>query len=198
MGVGPRYYSIFLGPTFNLVTSILETKAVIEDCRANAIGGLAVGIEIWELAIIPQLLNNSETWTNLENKTLEVLENIQLMFYRNLFATPRTCPVPALLWETGGMLMELRIDKKKLVFFHHIFNLPEKSLAKEIAETQIKYNYPGLVTECLMLMKKYNLQKLNKKNNGKKILDKAFKEHNKRKLLMKKKRQENWREVIAV
>ena len=53
----------------NAVTRILETKAVIEDCRANAIGGLVVGIKIWGLAIIPQLLNNSETWTNIENKT---------------------------------------------------------------------------------------------------------------------------------
>ena len=36
-----------------------ETKAVIEDCRANAIGGIIVGLEIWELAILPHLLNNS-------------------------------------------------------------------------------------------------------------------------------------------
>ena len=169
------------------IASILETKAVIEDCRANAVGGLVVGIEIWELAILPQLLNNSETWTNIDNKTLGVLEDIQLMFYRNMFATPRTCPIPALLWEAGGMLMELRIDKKKLLFFHHILNLPDKSLAKDIAETQIKYNYPGLATECLKLMKKYNVpENINcTKKQWKKILDKAFEEHNKRKLLMR-------------
>ena len=158
---------------------ILVTIAVIEDCRANEVGGLLVGIEIWELAILSQLLHNSETWTNIENKTLGVLEDIQLMFYRNMFATPRTCPIPALLWEAGGMLMELRIDKKKLLFFHHILNLPDKSLAKDIAETQIEYNYPGLVTECLKLMEKYNLpeNKNYTKKQWKKILDKAFEEN---------------------
>ena len=121
---------------------------MIEDCRANAVGGLVVGIEIWELAILPQLLNNSETWTNIDNKTFGMLEDIQLLFYRNMFATPRTCPTPALLWETGGMLMEVRIDKKKLLFYYHVLNLPDNSLAKIIATTQIKFNYPGLMTEC--------------------------------------------------
>ena len=95
----------------SVITNIFETKAVIEDCRANSVGGLLVGIEIWELAILPQLLNNSETWTNVDKKTLEILENLQLTFYRNMFASP------SLLWETRGMLMEVRIDKKKLLFY---------------------------------------------------------------------------------
>ena len=42
-----------------VVTSILETKAVIEDCRSNA------GFDIWELAILPFLLNNSDTWVEI-------------------------------------------------------------------------------------------------------------------------------------
>ena len=171
----------------SVITNIFETKAVIEDCRANSLGGLLVGIEIWELAILPQLLNNSETWTNVDKKTLEILENIQLTFYRNMFATPRTCPTPALLWETGGMLMEVRIDKKKLLFYYHVLNLPDNSLAKIIATTQIKFNYPGLMTECKMLLIKYDLPELedHSKVQWKKIVEKALNEFNKRTLLEK-------------
>ena len=169
------------------ITNIIETKAVIEDYRANSIGGLVVGIEIWELAILPQLLNNCETWTQIDKKTIGVLEDIQLMFFRNMFATPRTCPTPALLWESGGMLMEVRIDRKKLLFYHHIWNLPDNSLAKNIAVNQTKLNYPGLMTECKMLLVKYNLPEWENftKLQWKKMVDTALKEYNKRTLLDK-------------
>ena len=112
---------------------------------------------------------------------------MQLMFYRNMFGTPRTCPTPALLWETGGMLMEVRIDRKKLLFYHHIWNLPDNSLAKVIAINQIKLNYPGLMTECKLLLVKYNLPEWENhtKLQWKKIVDKALKEYNKRTLLEK-------------
>ena len=171
------------------VSSIIETKAVIEDCRANVIGGIIAGLEIWELAILPHLLYNSETWTNISKRTVEILENIQYMFMRYLLATPRTCPIPSLLWETGGMFMELRIHKKKLLFLHHLLNLPEKSLAKEIANTQIKFQYPGLITECETLMKKYNLPAVYNytKVEWKKIVERKLKEHNKKTLLIRMK-----------
>ena len=51
--------------------------------------------------------------------------------------------------------MELRIDQKKLMFFHHVLNLPDEALAKEIALTQIEYSYHGLITECQELMTKF-------------------------------------------
>ena len=148
-----------------------------------------MGLEIWELAIVPHILNNSETWTNLNKKAVEILEDIQLMFMRYLLATPRTCPIPSLLWETGGLLMEIRIHKRKLMFFHHILNLPENSLAGEIARTQIKFNFPGLMTECQELVIKYNLPNVNlySKAQWKKIVDESLNEYNKNIIIMKMK-----------
>ena len=121
-----------------VVSSILETKAVIEDCRSNIVGGITAGLEIWELAILPHLLNNSETWTEIKKSTIDMLDDLQYMFMRYLLATPRTCPIPALLWETGGLLMEHRIAQKKLVFYHHLLHLPRDSLAHEVASTQVE------------------------------------------------------------
>ena len=62
-------------------SNILEIKAVIEDYRATVVGGVAAGIEIWELAIMPFLMNNSETWVEISPKTIENLDNLQNMFY---------------------------------------------------------------------------------------------------------------------
>ena len=73
------------------------------------------------------------------------------------------------------------------MFFHHILNLPDKALAKEIALTQIKSNYPGLMTECQHLMTKYNLPDIVDKTKGqwKKIVKERIKRVNKETLLKK-------------
>ena len=59
-------------------------------------------------------------------------------------ALPKGCPTPALLWETGTPTMENRVIKQKLLLVHHLVNLPEDSLAKQVAEVQDKLNLPGL------------------------------------------------------
>ena len=145
-----------------VVTSILEAKAVIEDCRSNIVGGITAGLEIWELAILPFLLNNSDTWVEISKSTIDTLDDLQYMFYRYLLATPRTCPIPALLWETGGLLMEHRIAQKKLLFYFHLLNLPTNSLAYEIAAMQTTMSYPGLMMECAELMEKYEITDVKK------------------------------------
>ena len=168
-----------------VVSSILETKAVIEDCRSNIVGGITAGLEIWELAILPHLLNNGETWTEIKKSTIDMLDDLQYMFMRYLLATPRTCPIPALLWETGGLLMEHRIAQKKLVFYHHLLHLPRDSLAHEVASTQAELGYPGLMTECQVLLGKYNLSDAENKSKiqWKNEVKNNVKEENQRSLL---------------
>ena len=146
----------------NVVINILETRAVVDDCRASIVGGITAGLEIWELAILPYLLNNSETWAEMSKATLEMLEKIQQMFYRTILATPRTCPIPALLWETGGLLMEHRIAIKKLTFYHHLINLQCNTLASEVRAIQEAMDYPGLVMEYQNLIEKYELPDIRK------------------------------------
>jgi hypothetical protein len=89
-------------------TAIMEVRAVVEDCRAMVTGGISTGLEIWEMAVIPYLLNKCDTWNNLPLKAIEMLDNLQNDFLRSLLATPRTCPTPFRMWETGTMTMENR------------------------------------------------------------------------------------------
>ena len=94
------------------------------------------------MAVIPMLLNNAETWVDISAKTVQELEKLQLMFYRNLFAVGSGCPFPSLLWETGGILMKYRLIKKKFIFLHHVATLPDGSLAKEVLDIQKKLKLP--------------------------------------------------------
>ena len=139
------------------VKSIIEVRAVLDDFRANSTDGIVTGTEIWELSIIPFLLYNCETWTNISKGSMSLLNDLQFMFLRYLLATPKTCPKPALVWETGFLLMEHRIAVRKLTFYHHLMNLPKDSLAYQVADTQIKFGFPGLMKECHELILRYSL-----------------------------------------
>ena len=83
------------------VSAILETKTVIEDYRSQHIGGLLIGIDIWELAILPMLINNSGTWDLISTETNKKLNSLQNMLLRYLLQTPRSTPKPALTWDFG-------------------------------------------------------------------------------------------------
>ena len=131
-----------------IMSGIIEARAIIDDCRVNAIGGLQCGLDFWEIAYLPALLNNCQTWTNISEKTITLLEDLQNTMYRILLNVPRTCPIPALCWEMGGIQMKYRVIMKKLNFLWHLKNLEEGALAKEIFEVQKLQKLPGLVNEC--------------------------------------------------
>ena len=128
--------------------NIVESRAIIEDCRVNAVGGLLAGLELWEMAILPSLLNNCQTWINISDESIKILEDLQNTMYRTLLSVPRTCPIPALCWDMGALQMRLRIKQKKLEFLWHLNNLEDGTLAKEMLEVQKEYCMPGLVSEC--------------------------------------------------
>ena len=133
---------------------------MVDDCRSQVVGGLTAGLQIWESAVIPMLLNNSDTWQDISSKTLKKLENLQLSFVRCLLGVGTGCPTPYLYSETGILLMELRILQRKLMFLHHIHNLPETSLAREILTVQSQLDLPGLELECRESLRTFGLQDL--------------------------------------
>ena len=73
--------------------------------------------------------------------------------YRVLLNVPRTCPIPALCWELGGIQMRYRVIQTKLIFLWHLDNLEDGTLAKDILEVQKTQHLPGLVQECLEWLK---------------------------------------------
>ena len=140
--------------------SIYETRAVVDDCISQVCGGLTAGLDIWEMAIHPMLLYNSECWLDISNETTQELENIQKKFYKCLFAVGSGCPTTALYWQTGGLKMKNRILMRKLLFLHHVATLPADTLAREVYEVQKKLDLPGLLQECKEFLVKHEITKL--------------------------------------
>ena len=116
--------------------AINEIRTVIEDTRASKLGGLNIAFTLWEAAVVPKLLWNSETWLNIQPKTIKLLNDIFNQFYRSILRISTGCPKVTLYWQTGSYLPQNIILKNKLNFLHHLSNLPEPSLAKEVFRIQ--------------------------------------------------------------
>ena len=82
-------------------SNIIEVRAIIDDCRVNTVGGLCAELELWEIAILPSLLNNCQTWINISEDSFKLLEDLQNTMYRTLLSVPRSCPIPSLCWDMG-------------------------------------------------------------------------------------------------
>ena len=120
-------------------------------------GGISAGITIWETSIVPKLLHNSECWLEISKSSLQQLESVQLQFMRVLLAVGQGCPKPALYWDTGIIMMKYRILKNKLLFLHHLENLSDDSLAKEVYKGQKDLNLPGLFQECSQFLTEFGI-----------------------------------------
>ena len=159
-----------------IYASILEIKTILEDYRSSKAGGITAGIMLWEMAIIPSLLNNAETWTEIDSNSLKRLNDLQNMMLRILFNSAKTTPKPILFWDTGVLPIEYKIEIRKLTFIHHLISLPAESLANQLYIQQKNNNFPGLVGECQNLIRKYSLpditsvQNIPTKNQWKKLV----------------------------
>ena len=138
--------------------SIMEIRTILDDYRSSQAGGIMAGIMLWEMAVIPSFINNSETWICIGEDSLKKMEELQCMLLRSILSTAKSTPKALLYWDTGVLPMAYRVEKNKLLFLHHLITLPESSLAKQIYDQQKQNNFPGLILECKELMKKYDVE----------------------------------------
>ena len=115
----------------------------MEDCRSTSLGGLRIGLDIWESAYIPSLMSNSSTWMEIKDSTIEKLEEVQNSLYRNLLNVPHTTPKASLIWEVDGFKMKYRIMMN--------------TLAKQIQMAQELHSSPGLTSEVKDFISKLGL-----------------------------------------
>ena len=66
--INHRYGRIF--------SSIIEISAILDDFRIDTIGGMIAGLEIFELALLPSLLNNADTWIDIGPESISRLESL--------------------------------------------------------------------------------------------------------------------------
>ena len=117
------------------------------------LGGALGAVDIFELAIIPMLIHNCDTWYKIDENDMNELENLQNLFLNILFQVPSSTPKSAGVWETGTLLMQNRISERKLKLGKYLQQQDKSELSYQIYEEQINNNYPGLAKECVILAK---------------------------------------------
>ena len=122
----------------------------------------------------------------IDDLSLNKLEEMQNTLYRSLLSVPHTTPKAALTWEVGGMMMKFRIMMNKLIFINHILNLNDNTLAKQILSTQIAQDLPGLKCEAEVFIAELGLQNCLaskiEKNSWKLLVKKAVSKANEEEL----------------
>ena len=146
---------------YRIYNIINETIAIVEDSRLNRLGGLKCAKQIWELAILPSLLNSAETWPIQDLKIQKSLEDFQSSLYRGLLSVPKSCPLPSLTYESNSWLMKYRVYSKVLNFAKHIHcQNEETNLSKQILTEQIANEWPGLAKQAISICKELNISGL--------------------------------------
>ena len=69
-------------------------------------------------------------------------------FFRKIFLISSGAPIPNFYWQTGFFTAGNVILQKKLLFCHHLSNLPEDSLRREVYDLQTRnHSLPSLFLE---------------------------------------------------
>ena len=144
---------------------------------------------IWEMAVIPFLLNNSSTWFSMKKTDIERLSKLQNLFFSVLFKVQHS-PAPSFLWDCQTLTMSNRILKSKLMLCHHILSLPSSAVAHQVLLEQIRLRLPGLwlvIEEFIIVHKVSDVTNFSKKQ-WKDLINEIIMEQNKNDLisLMKK------------
>ena len=168
-----------------VIQKIFEIKSVIDDCRSHVTGGITTGLDIWEMAVIPFLLNNCDSWIGMDSSAISELDKLQNLFYRVLLEVPTGCPIPMMFWDCGGLLMTNRILKKKLSLLHHIAKLSPDSVANQVYSIQKRLELPGLLQECEEFLTGFEIGNLENysASQWKTLINKSIWEKNKNDLL---------------
>ena len=123
----------------DILTERGEYNATIED-RENSITGttaelnnimseISDSIEIKAVVqythgiLMPKLLLNTETWSNMTNQNMTTMEKIQSQAIKRLLRIPYTTPTKGLLYELGMLSVENEIIKRRLMFMHRTLSM---------------------------------------------------------------------------
>ena len=141
------------------------------------------GIIFLNIILRSSILYASETYYNLKESEIRILERIEEHYLRKLFKTTKGCPISQLYLEAGQYPARFEIIRRRLLFFKNILNENPNSLIFKFVQLQIEKPSKGdWASSCISSLQYLNI-KLSiheiakmKKNQFSKILKKSLEE----------------------
>ena len=137
-----------------------EAKAILEDFRMQAMGGMAGAWDLWERAIIPSLLANCGSWVGIGKETYKTLNDLQCKYLRMIYSCPPSTPLLALRTQAGMMDCENRIAIEKVCLVGRILHSgkDKENLCREVLEVQLAMGWPGIIQEVKVICQAVGLK----------------------------------------
>ena len=155
----------------------LEIAVIVNDWRAQVVGGVDTALMLWETCCIPSLMHGAGTWVEMNSQTEKQLNKLQIWFARLIWRVGKGAPVSALLWDCQLLDMKIRVYKQKILIVLHLRSLDDRALAKQVYEEQKQRKWPGLAAETESICKELNIEDCNTSHMRKKeylaLLDRA-------------------------
>ena len=140
--------------------------------------------DLWNLAVVPSLINNCSTWIGITSNIVDKLETLQEKYIRMMLEVPVSTPKVALRAETGLLSMKHRIWYEKVNLVTAIAKMKE-GLAKEVYEEQVLNGWPGLAQEVGVICATIGIPNANNNLVSKKDLNVALRNHDRKEILEK-------------
>ena len=173
-----RYHHTIESRKMTINGIIAELKA-ITTCATSHME-IKAAIQYHQLIIVPKLLHNSETWSNLNKTEIKEIEKIYSQAIKRLIGIPYSTPTIGLFIELGIPSIEELIEKKKLMYFYRLMNQDDTKLTAKIFKQQQSMPEKNWASEIKEIIKKYQINDENikgmKKNAWKKEIDCKLKE----------------------
>ena len=144
-------------------------------------------IELHETISIPSLLNNGEAWL-LTGGDLADLEKAEIWSLKRILNLPPKTPTAAIKFETGTLLMDIRIDKMQLIYLHKVLQRQADHWTQHILNSldQIKIGWAEEIRKKLLAFNlDTNWEEIAKKSHAewKIMVTEASEKENKQRLL---------------
>ena len=139
-------------------------------------------LDLWNLAVVPSLLNNCSTWIGITNKLVDLLEGVQEKYIRLMMEVPMSTPKVALRAETGLRSMKHRIWFEKVNLVLAIRKM-QGGLAKEVYEEQVANDWPGLAREVGEICSTIRVADVNHNMVDKRDIDRAITNHDRNEIV---------------
>ena len=183
----------------NVKARISKGKGIVSRIL-TILEGIPFGNYYFEVAIIlrnsllvSSMLVNTEAWYNITKTELNLLESIDVQFFKSVLKAPKCTPTEMLYLEFGCIPFGHLIMKRRILFFHYILNEDKSSILYRFLIAQMrskkKTDWISQVQddlEKLNLNKDMEIFKKMKKSKLKIELDKLIKESIFKELNMKK------------
>ena len=170
------------------------TREILSTCR-NAIfkeKEIEVGLKLMKTILIPRLIHNSETWTNITKTLICELEKEQSYYLKRLLHLPDSTPTIGVLYECGIIPIEELLWSKKLRYYQKLLKTNNKTII-EIIKTQTEMKLPRCwITEMKQYLEQNNINNTEEEikrmtvNTWKRIVNKNTAERLKQKLSKEK------------